>query len=170
MGGLVMAHSDDKGLVLPPALAPMHVVIVPIFKTTEDLQTIKSYLAPELDKLQKSSFTITSQFLDNFSIPITIKIDDDDQKSPGWKYNEYELKGVPLRIAIGKRDVENGQVELYRRDTGEKIIVKIEEFADAVITLLNEIQQSLFMKHETFSKEHTFIVDTYEEFKEKIEQ
>ncbi len=170
MGGLVMAHADDKGLVLPPALAPIHIVIVPIFKTAEDLQAIQKYLAPELDTLQKSHFSVNSEFLDRYSMPITVKIDDDDQKSPGWKYNEYELKGVPLRIAIGRRDVENGQVELYRRDTGEKIVVQIAELADQVISLLEAMQTNLFTKHETFSKEHTFVVDTYEDFKEKIEQ
>jgi prolyl-tRNA synthetase len=99
-----------------------------------------------------------------------VKFDADDQRSPGWKYNEYELKGVPLRIAIGKRDVENGNVELYRRDTGEKFLISVDQLAQKVISLLEESQKAMFQAHQTFTKEHTFLVDTYEDFKDKIEQ
>jgi prolyl-tRNA synthetase len=101
---------------------------------------------------------------------VKVKIDDDSQRTPGWKYAEYELKGVPLRIAIGKRDVEAGKVELYRRDTGEKLEVNVVDLAETVMKLLQEMQEQLFTKHKHFSKAHTFQVDTYEEFKEKIEQ
>jgi prolyl-tRNA synthetase len=95
-----MSHSDDNGLVLPPALAPIHLVIVPIAKTTEDKEEVLNALAPTLEKLKKGKLCINSQFLEEYKIPYKIKIDDDDQKTPGWKFNEWELKGVPLRIAI----------------------------------------------------------------------
>lgn len=164
-----MAHSDDQGLVLPPALAPIHLVIVPIFKTAEDLATIKNYLQPSLDTINGQSLVISSPTLGEYKMPLTIKIDEDDQRSPGWKYNEYELKGVPLRIAIGARDMAQGQVELYRRDTQEKQIVKIEDLATTVITLLHDIQANVYTKHQTLTKTNTYKVDTYEEFKQKIE-
>lgn len=170
MGWLIMTHSDDKGLVLPPVLAPIHLVIVPIFKTEDDINIIKSYLEPELTKLQNTHFSTTSEFLGDHTTSLEIKFDDDSQKSPGWKYNEYELKGVPLRIAIGKRDVENGKVELYRRDTGEKILISIEELSEKVLTLLEEMQSSLYSNHSKFTQQNTYTVNTYEEFKEKIEQ
>jgi prolyl-tRNA synthetase len=165
-----MSHSDDKGLVLPPVLAPIHVVVVPIFKTEEDLEVIKQYLQPELEKLEKAEFTTKSEFLGNYGTSIQTKFDADTQKSPGRKYNEYELKGIPFRIAIGKRDVENGEIEIYRRDTGEKILVKKEELADRVIRLLEDMQTSLLEQHEQFSKDHLYTVNNYEEFKEKVEQ
>ncbi|GHV20971.1 proline--tRNA ligase [Clostridia bacterium] len=170
IGGLIMAHGDDKGLVLPPVLAPTHLVIVPIFKTAEDLELIKQYLQPAVDQIKKADFTTESEFLGTYRSPIRVKFDDDDQRSPGRKYNEYELKGVPLRIAIGKRDVENGNVELYRRDTGEKLLIRVDNIAQTVISLLEQMQKAIFQAHEAFSKEHTFVVEKYEEFKEKIEQ
>ena len=165
-----MSHSDDKGLILPPVLAPIHLVVVPIFKTEEDVEAIKNYLQPALEQLEKADFSTKSEFLGDHKTNVKIKFDDDDQRSPGWKYNEYELKGVPLRIAIGKRDVENGKVELFRRDTGEKILVNISELAEKVISLLEEMQTNLYVKHKTFSLENTFVVDTYEDFKEKVEK
>jgi len=99
-----------------------------------------------------------------------VKIDDDDQKSPGRKFNEWELKGVPIRIAVGKRDLEQGQVELFRRDTMEKKLVKLENLAEEIQTLLVEIQEKMLAKHQLFTSEHTFTADTYEELKEKVEQ
>lgn len=170
IGGLIMAHGDDKGLVLPPALAPIHLVIVPIFKSEEDIAGIKKYLSPELEKLEKSVFTVQSEFLDTWKSDIKVTIDEDDQKSPGWKYNEYELKGVPLRIAIGKRDVENGKVELYRRDTGEKLLITIDELSNTVTKLLEEMQLSIYAKHAAFTKENTYTADSYEDFREKVEK
>jgi prolyl-tRNA synthetase len=101
---------------------------------------------------------------------LTVSLDEDEQRSVGWKYHEYELKGVPLRITIGQRDIETGKVEIYRRDTGEKLMVNVVDLADNVLSLLHEMQRDLFLKHETFSKEHTFTVDTYTDFKKYLEQ
>ena len=165
-----MAHSDDQGLVLPPALAPIHLVIVPVFKTQEDLDKILDYLKPALDQLKSSSLLIKSEFLGDYKIPLSISIDSDDQKSPGWKYNEYELKWVPLRIAVGARDMEAGKVESYRRDTHDKQSVTIENLAQFVLDELHAIQNNIFDKHQQFTLEHTVKVDTYQEFKQKIEE
>ena len=170
IGGLIMAHSDDQGLVLPPALAPIHLVIVPVFKTQEDLDKILDYLKPALDQLKSSSLLIKSEFLGDYKIPLSISIDSDDQKSPGWKYNEYELKWVPLRIAVGARDMEAGKVESYRRDTHDKQSVTIENLAQFVLDELHAIQNNIFDKHQQFTLEHTVKVDTYQEFKQKIEE
>ena len=169
MGGLIMAHSDDQGLVLPPVLAPIHLVIVPIFKTQEDLDQILDALKPTLDQLKSSKLKMKSDFLENYEIPYKVKIDDDTQKSPGRKFNERELKGVPLRIAVGKRDLESGQVELFRRDTMEKKLVKLDQLAEEIQTLLGDIQRMMLAKHQLFTLEHTYKADTYEELKEKIE-
>ena len=167
--GLIMAHSDDNGLVLPPALAPIHLVIVPIAKTEEEKNEILDALSPSLSDLKKSKLSITSQFLWEYNIPYKIKIDDDTQKTPWWKFNERELKGVPLRIAIGKRDLEQGQVELFRRDTLEKRFVKLENLSKEIEKSLREIQENIYTKHMNFTKEHTYTADTYEELKEKVE-
>lgn len=134
MGGLIMAHSDDHGLVLPPALAPIHLVIVPIYKTQDELARIQSSLEKELQKL--STFTIKSDILGQYQLPLQYKIDTDPQKSPGRKFNERELKGVPLRIAIGQRDLEAGKVELFRRDTMTKEYIALEDLAKRVEELL----------------------------------
>lgn len=164
-----MAHSDDQGLVLPPALAPIHLVIVPIFKTKEDLDQILEALQPTLDQLKTSKLKIKSDFLGAYELPYKVKIDDDDQKSPGRKFNEWELKGVPLRIAMGKRDLEQGQVELFRRDTLEKKLVKLEDLTEEIEKTLLDIQLKLLAKHQLFTLEHTYTADTYEELKEKVE-
>lgn len=169
VGGLIMAHSDDQWLVLPPALAPIHLVIVPIIKTSEDFEKIQSFLEPELMKINTMSLDISSEFLWEYHIPITVKIDNDEKRSPGWKYNEYELKWVPLRIAIGARDMEKWQVELYRRDTQEKQFVPIENLAKTVGELLSDMQSSIYKKHATFTSDNTYKVDSYDEFKQKIE-
>lgn len=170
MGGLIMAHSDDNGLVLPPALAPIHLVIVPIFKNQDDLDQILGALQPTLDQLASSKLKIQSDFLGAYELPYKVKIDDDDQKSPGRKFNERELKGVPLRIAVGKRDLEQGQVELFRRDTMEKNIVKLENLTDEIQKTLVDIQSAMLEKHQQFTLEHTYTADTYEELKEKVEK
>ena len=170
MWGLIMSHSDDNGLVLPPALAPIHLVIVPIAKTSEDKEEVLNALAPTLEKLKKEKLCINSEFLEEYKIPYKVKIDDDDQKTPGWKFNEWELKGVPLRIAIWKRDLEARQVELFRRDTMEKEMIKIEDLYDKITSLLNEIQLNMYKKHEKFTIEHTYTADTYDELKEKVEK
>ena len=170
MWWLIMSHSDDNGLVLPPALAPIHVVIIPIAKTEEDQKEILDALAPTLDELKKSKLTINSEFLWEYNIPYKVKIDDDNQKTPGWKFNERELKGVPVRIAIGKRDLDQGQVEIFRRDTMEKQFVKLEDLTNEIKKILKEIQENLYIKHMNFTKEHTYTADTYEELKEKVEK
>ena len=167
MGGLIMAHSDDHGLVLPPALAPIHLVVVPIFKTLEELNEIKAKLQPQLDQL--SNIVIHSETLGDYLIPVKVKIDEDMQKSAGRKFNERELKGVPVRIAVGKRDLEQGQVEIFRRDTLEKSFVQIDQLAQTVQELFLDIQQNIYKKHEKFTLDHTSTANTYQELKEKVE-
>ncbi|XOV92025.1 MAG: proline--tRNA ligase [Bacteroidota bacterium] len=154
MGALIMAHSDDDGLVLPPKLAPIQVVIVPIYKTDEELANISQ---------------LADQFTNTFrSRGISVQFDKRETHKPGWKFAEYELKGVPVRIAIGPKDMENGTVEIARRDTKEKQIVKKEEAEDLVINLLEEIQQNIYNKALNFKKENTHTVDDYESFKEVL--
>ncbi len=168
MGWLIMGHSDDNGLVLPPLLAPMHVIIVPIFKTDEDLEEIKNFLKPITDKLENSFLENNSKYL-KAQTKVVYKIDDDSNKSPGWKFNEYELKWVPLRVTVGKRDLENWNIEIFNRITWEKTLTTPQEFADNVENLLNQSQKDLFEKNRNFREENTFVVSSYDEFKEKIE-
>ena len=156
MGALVMTHSDDKGLVLPPKLAPFQVVIVPIYRNDEQLEKIKEIVLEIKSSLEQRN--------------ITVKFDDRDTHKPGWKFAEYELKGVPVRLAIGMRDVENGTIEVARRDTLEKETLKVENIDVQVHDLLNKIQKNLFNKANNFREENTFKVDSYEEFKELIER
>jgi prolyl-tRNA synthetase len=156
MGALIMAHSDDNGLVLPPKLAPIHVVIVPIYKGDEDLNTIRETIAPIIKELK--------------SYGITVKFDDSDAQRPGWKFAEYELKGVPVRMAIGMRDLQNGVIEVARRDTLSKETRQIEGIATYVKDLLNEIQESIYQKALDFRKQNSFEVNTWDEFKEQIEK
>lgn len=156
MGALIMAHSDDDGLVIPPRLAPLHVVIVPIYKTPEQLAAI-SAIADNLMRELKA-------------LQITVKYDDSDQSKPGWKFAEYELRGVPVRIAIGGRDVENGTVEIARRDTKEKSTVKNEQLGLYIKQLLEDIQQNLYNRALQFRENNTHVVDTWDEFKTRIEQ
>ena len=156
MGALVMTHSDDKGLVLPPKLAPFQVVIVPIYRNDEQLEKIKEIVLEIKSSLEQRN--------------ITVKFDDRDTHKPGWKFAEYELKGVPVRLAIGMRDVENGTIEVARRDTLEKETLKVENIDIQVEDLLNKIQKNLFDKANNFREENTFNADSYEEFKELIEK
>ncbi len=154
MGALVMTHSDDRGLVLPPNLAPIQVVIVPIYKGQEQLDSI-SQVANELKReLQLRG--------------VSVKYDDRDTFKPGWKFNEYELKGVPLRIGIGPKDLEKRTVELARRDTLTKEFVSKDFIVDRVQELLREMQNSLFEKAANFREENTTEVDSYEEFKKVL--
>ncbi len=155
IGALIMAHSDDEGLVLPPKLAPIQVVIVPIYKTDEDQQNIAN-VANELKALLKKKH-------------ISVKFDDRDTHKPGFKFAEWELKGVPLRIAIGPRDLENGTVELARRDTKEKQTVNIEGIDQLIEETLDKIQTNIYDKAKNFRTENTHEVDTYEEFKDVLE-
>ncbi|HKL43910.1 MAG TPA: proline--tRNA ligase [Candidatus Absconditabacterales bacterium] len=169
IGSIIMSHSDDKGLVLPPALAPLHVVIVPIFKTQEDLEEIKKYIQPIIDRMEETHLNFEGKYIKE-SMKLRYKIDDDTNKSPGWKFNEYELKGVPIRITVGKRDMENGVVEVFKRESGEKEIMKIEDILVNISKLLFKTQNNLFRKNKEFREKNTYYVDTYKEFKEKIEK
>ena len=151
MGALIMTHSDDNGLVLPPNLAPIQLVIVPIYKSHEQLQSISSVADKIKKELTKAG--------------ISVKYDDRDNFKPGYKFNDYELKGVPLRIAIGPRDLEKKVVELARRDTLEKKIIPLEGLVDHIQIVLNEIQNNLFTKALNFREEHITEVDNFDEFK-----
>ncbi len=156
MGALIMTHSDDKGLVLPPKLAPIHVVFVPIYKGEDQLAEIS-----EKGKLLCAALRTHG---------LTVKLDDDDSKRSGWKFAEYELKGVPVRIAMGPRDLENGTVEIARRDTGEKQLVKLEEAEAFIVNLMDEIQNNLFERAKAHRTEHITEVNSWEEFKDVLDQ
>lgn len=149
IGALILAHSDDDGLVLPPALAPIHIVIVPIFKNEEELGAISG-------KVEQISASLRQQ-------GYTVKFDDRDTHKPGFKFAEHEMKGVPVRLAIGPRDLQNGTVEVARRDTREKVVIKMEDVASAVPKLLGEIQSAIYQRALKFRDEKTTRVDTYEE-------
>jgi prolyl-tRNA synthetase len=152
MGALIMAHSDDNGLVLPPRLAPIQVVIVPVYRALEQLEVISDRVKEIVAQLKAKG--------------ISVKFDDNDNKKPGWKFAEYELKGVPVRLAIGPRDLENQTVEVARRDTLQKSTVPLEGIAEFIQTLLNEIQDNIYRKALDFRSNNTIRVDTWEEFKE----
>jgi len=149
IGALIMAHSDNNGLVLPPRVAPIQVVIVPIYKGNDELPPIA-----EVANKMKAELS---------ALGIEVKFDDRDTQKPGWKFAEYELKGVPVRLAIGPRDIENGTVELARRDTLEKMVLPQEGIAAYILTLLNEIQENIYTKALNFRKDSTHRVDTWEE-------
>jgi prolyl-tRNA synthetase len=154
MGALIMAHSDDNGLILPPKLAPFQVVIVPIYKKTEQLRSISEKVTSIVKELKDKG--------------ISVKYDDNDNKKPGWKFAEYELKGVPVRLAIGPRDIENGTVEVARRDTLQKEVVPVEGISERIEKLLNDIQIGIYKKALLFREENTRKVDTWEEFKKVL--
>ncbi|MAZ71808.1 MAG: proline--tRNA ligase [Flavobacteriaceae bacterium] len=154
MGALIMTHSDDNGLVLPPKLAPDQVVIVPIYRNDEQLNAI-SEVAKELQQQLRAK-------------GIRVKYDDRDTQKPGWKFNQYELKGVPVRIAIGPKDLEKGTVELARRDTLQKQFVNRDEVVGVVEGLMTEIQENLYDKALRYRTEHTTQVETYAEFKKVL--
>ncbi|HRH38160.1 MAG TPA: proline--tRNA ligase, partial [Flavobacteriales bacterium] len=156
MGALILTHSDDNGLVLPPKLAPVQVVIVPIAKNAEQLDAIKAYIDPVIKAMRAKG--------------IKVKLDDDDTKKPGWKFAEHELKGCPIRIAIGPRDMENGTVEVARRDTLEKQVMSTVDLAEKVEHLLEAIQSNLYQKALAMREGYTCAVDTYDEFKVAIEK
>jgi len=155
IGALIMAHSDDNGLVLPPKLAPTQVVIVPIYKNNEQLALISETANKIKIALQNKG--------------ISVKYDDRDTFKPGWKFSEYEFKGVPVRIAIGPRDLENGTVEVARRDTLEKAIYQVTDIENKIVNLLEMIQKNLYHKAFAFREENTFKADTWEEFVDIIE-
>ncbi len=155
IGALIMTHSDDNGLVLPPNLAPIQVVIVPIHKTSEQLDLITEKVSIIIKDLKVKG--------------ISVKFDSRTTQSPGWKFAEYELKGVPVRIAIGPRDLENGTLEIARRDTLEKKVISIDDTVSYVESLLREIQQSLFHKAKHYRDTHITEVSTFDEFKKVLE-
>jgi prolyl-tRNA synthetase len=156
MGALIMAHSDDDGLVLPPKLAPIHVVIVPIFKTEEELLKITGKAGEISKSLQKQGFAV--------------KFDGRDTHKPGFKFAEWELKGVPVRIAIGPRDLENGTVEVARRDTKTKSVIKFDQIETDIPKLLNDIQENIYLKALKFKESVTSRVSTFEDFKKVLDE
>jgi prolyl-tRNA synthetase len=156
MGALIMAHSDDQGLVLPPKLAPIQVVIVPIYKGQEQLETIKAKIDPLVKSLRSKG--------------ISVKFDSADNQSPGFKFAEYELKGVPIRLAIGNRDIENGTIELARRDTKTKQSMPFDGIAEVVAKTLEDIQSSIYQKALNFRTENTHQVNSWDEFLTQIEK
>lgn len=154
IGALIMTHSDDNGLVLPPKIAPIQVAIIPIFKGEEQLKEITAKLQPVIDQLR--------------AFGITVKYDDADNKRPGFKFADYELKGVPVRLAMGGRDLENNTIEVMRRDTLEKDSVSFDGIVDYVKNLLDDIQNNIFQKAKDFRDAHIYECENYEEFKEKV--
>ena len=154
MGALIMVHSDDNGLVLPPKLAPIQVVIVPIFKGDEQHNAISAKLQPVIEKLQE--------------LGISVKYDDSDNKRPGFKFADYELKGVPVRLVMGGRDLENNTIEIMRRDTLEKENVSFDGIVERVKDLLDDIQNNLFEKARKYRDAHVYECENYEEFKERV--
>ncbi|MGY8987114.1 MAG: proline--tRNA ligase [Flavobacteriales bacterium] len=156
MGALIMTHSDDAGLVLPPKLAPYQVVIIPIYKGDEQLEDV-SVVALKVKKELED-------------LGVSVKFDNRDTHKPGWKFAEYELKGVPLRLALGNRDLENGTIEIARRDTLEKETFQISDIGNKVVHLLDKIQENLYTKATIFREEKTYTANTYEEFKKLIKE
>jgi proline--tRNA ligase len=154
MGALIMVHSDDNGLVLPPNLAPIQVVMIPIYKNDEQLNAIREKLQPVIRELQVTG--------------VSVKLDDSDNKRPGFKFADYELKGVPVRLAMGARDLENNTIELMRRDTLEKENVSFDNIAQHVTELLTDIQNNLFEKARRYRDAHIYECDNYDEFKTKV--
>ena len=155
MGALVMTHSDDQGLVLPPKLAPIHVVIVPIYKGEEQLETLAEYVKPFIADLRAKG--------------LTVKFDDRDTLKPGFKFAEYEQKGVPVRIAIGARDIENGTFEVARRDLLSKESVSADQLTSYIVELLDDIQKTIYQKALDYRSSHITEVNSYEEFKDILE-
>lgn len=156
IGALIMTHSDDNGLVLPPKLAPIQVVIIPIAKGEEQLSAITEKLQTVISKLRESG--------------ISVKFDDSDNKRPGFKFADYELKGVPVRLVMGGRDLESNTVEIMRRDTLEKETVSLDGIAEHIIQLLDQIQDNIFEKARKYRDERVYECENYEEFKEKVKE
>ena len=154
MGALIMVHSDDEGLVLPPKLAPVHIVIVPVYRSEEDLETIKKAMEPKMQIWKQQG--------------LAVKFDGRDTFKPGFKYAEWELKGVPVRLAVGMRDLEAGTVEVFRRDTKEKTVVPMDTIVDYASSLMGEIQTSLYNRAKSWRDERVFEANTWEEFVEVI--
>ena len=156
IGALIMTHSDDNGLVLPPKIAPLQVVIIPIYKKSQQLEQIKDYVQLIIKGLREKG--------------ITVKFDNDNNKTPGWKFNEYELKGVPVRLAIGPRDMEKRSVELARRDNLKKFSYPVDNIVIIIETLLEQMQRDIFNRALEYRKKNTFFVDSWQEFEQRINQ
>ena len=156
IGALIMSHSDDNGLVLPPALAPFQVVIVPIYKGEEQLNTINEKVAGIVSKLK--------------ALGVSVKYDNADNRKPGWKFAEYELKGVPVRLAMGGRDLENNTIEVMRRDTLTKETITCDNIETYVKALLDDIQVNIYQKALDYRTTHTTVVDSYDDFKAKLDE
>ena len=154
IGALIMTHSDDNGLVLPPKIAPIQVVIVPIFKGEEQLKELTAKLQPVIDQLRE--------------LGITVKYDDTDNKRPGFKFADYELKGIPVRLAMGGRDLENNTIEVMRRDTLEKESLSFDGIVEHIKNLLDDIQANIFKKAKDFRDAHIYECENYDEFKERV--
>ena len=154
IGALIMTHSDDNGLVLPPKLAPIQVVVIPIGKAGEQMQAIADKLQPVIEQLRKAG--------------VTVKYDDSDNKRPGFKYADYELKGIPVRLVMGGRDLENNTVEIMRRDTLEKETIGFEGLAEHIVSVLDDMQANIFKKALDYRDAHIYECNDYEEFKERI--
>lgn len=172
MGGLIMSHSDDKGLVLPPMIAPIHIVFIPIWKTDEEKQQVSEYIANLANQLEDVNLPIHFEVEGNtykFPIPLTYKIDRDDQKSMGWKQNQYELQGVPLRIAVGPRDIAGNSIMVARRDQEDKITLNTEGFVDQVTEILRNMQEKMYKHTQEMRAEHTVKVDTREDFTKALD-
>lgn len=156
IGAMIMAHSDDRGFVCPPRIAPLQVIGVPIFRKDAEKEEVLSKFRELQERFLK---------VDKFSF----RIDDRDHLSPGFKFNDWELKGIPLRLEIGPKDLKSENSVLVRRDTGEKLIVPLNQLEDKIISVLDSVQESLFQRAKEFQQQHTYYVDTYEEFKTSIE-
>ena len=154
IGALIMTHSDDNGLVLPPKLAPIQVVVIPIGKAGEQMQAIADKLQPVIEQLRKAG--------------VTVKYDDSDNRRPGFKYADYELKGIPVRIVMGGRDLENNTVEIMRRDTLEKETIGFEGLAEHIVSVLDDMQANIFKKALDYRNAHIYECNDYEDFKERI--
>jgi prolyl-tRNA synthetase len=154
MGALVMTHSDDNGLVLPPKLAPIQVVIIPIYKSKEEFNTVESYIEPILKKLKSKG--------------ISFLFDKRDTHKPGFKFNEHEIKGVPIRIVAGPKDIENSSLEIFRRDKMEKETINFDDVFSRIDFLITDIQNNLFERAQSFKNANIRNANTYQEFKDLI--
>jgi prolyl-tRNA synthetase len=154
MGALIMTHSDDNGLVLPPSLAPQQIVVIPIYRTDEEFQSVAAKCREISDKLAKTG--------------LRVKLDDDDKRKPGWKFSEYEFRGVPIRIAVGPRDLENNTVEIARRDTLEKAVYPTDNLVELCSDLIAKIQRALYEKALEYREINSHKVDRYEDLKEIV--
>jgi prolyl-tRNA synthetase len=167
IGALIMAHSDDQGLIMPPKIAPLQVVIVPIYQAMKHVQTFDEFSSDPKIEIDEKCATIIKELK---AKGIRVKYDNSDNSRPGWKFAQYELQGVPVRLAIGMRDMKNNVIEIARRDTKEKNSVSLDNIADTVAELLNEIQQNMFNKALAFRNENITAVDNWDDFVKTLDE